>query len=446
MKFKIIIAILLLFATAGVNAQEVYTLDECIAKALEHNQTIKIKEANRSASEADVKLSKRAALPNFDLEGAYTYQSHPMEMVIQGYELPTTSGTASGVYSPGGVTPLSYNHTYNAGVTASVPLYLGGTLTHSRAIAEAAQKIAESEVALSESEVIYSIESQYWTLVALTEQSVVLSKSIEFLEVVVADMTNLCEAGIITKNEVLKSEVELNNARLAKITVDNNITLCKMALNQSIGVGVGNLFNLDNQTIEIAISEQSVDAHHYDVQNREELKMLWSTIEIGERELKLTKATYHPQIAGFASYGAQNPNYQMENIVGAYFVGGVTLSIPIFHWGEKGLKKQKAQMKINAAKLQAEQTEELLSLEIQQAIFRLKEALVKLEFTEGALVQSDENLRLESDRLKEQLLTTTDLLNAQMQWQKSEADFIAAKVGVKICEAFYRKAIGENLE
>ena len=119
------------------------------------------------------------------------------------------------------------------------------------------------------------------------------------------------------------------------------------------------------------------------------------------------------------------------------------MSMPIFHWGERKLKKTKAEMKIASAAYARDETKELLTLEVHQAIFKLKESMTKLQFTEEALVQSEENLSLENNRLQEEISTTTDLLNAQMQWQKAKSDYISAKANVKICEALYKKSIGE---
>ena len=85
----------------------------------------------------------------------------------------------------------------------------------------------------------------------------------------------------------------------------------------------------------------------------------------------------------------------------------------------------------------------MIMLEIKQAYYNLEEAYTKLDFTEEALLQSEENLKLETNKLKQEIITTTDLLNAQNQWQKAHADFIAAKVNIKIQEVMYKKAIGE---
>ena len=80
---------------------------------------------------------------------------------------------------------------------------------------------------------------------------------------------------------------------------------------------------------------------------------------------------------------------------------GLSLEIPVFHWGEKRLKKLTQQMSVDKSEYNLEQAEEGLTLEIQQAIFRLKESMIKLNFTIVSMEQANENLKLENNRLKE---------------------------------------------
>ncbi len=431
-----------LFGFEG-KSQETITINECKQKALEHNQTVKVKQANYESSEHSVKLSKRASLPNFDFDANYLYQNDPAQMHIPGYELPTTDGAASGVYSPESLTNLTYKNTYSANVGASLPLYLGGKLAKARKIADYAQQIAQSDLVLSQTDVLLSIEEQYWTLVSLLESAKVNQKSISFLSDVVTDMENRYEMGVVTKNEVLKARVELNNAKLYQISLNDNIILSKMAMNQSIGVPISEPLNIADTSIEVDVDIELIDYQSKDLENRQEVVILTKQTEILEEQKDIVNSDYLPQVASFANYYYQNVNHLAELEGEFSWNAGVSLSIPICHWSERKLKNSMAKIEIENANYNLDQTKEMLTLEIHQAIFRLRESMTKLQFTLDALEQSEENLSLENNRLQNEISTTTDLLNAQLQWQKAQADYISAKANVKICEAMYKKSIGE---
>lgn len=433
---------ILAFIFSNVHAQTILSLQECKQKALQHNQTIKAKQASLNASKADIELSKRASLPNFDFTANYLFSSDPAVMNIPGFELPTTNGQPSGVYYPGGSTPLMYDHTYSASASASLPIYLGGKLVEARKIAQYATAIAESDLALSEIDVKLSMEQQYWTLVSLIESVKISEKSIEFLNNVVVDMQNRFDIGVVTKNEVLKTKVELNNAKLSHITLNDNIALLKMAINQSVGADIDAPLNIADTTIQLTDDVRGASVDNENINKREELAILKKQNEILQSELTLLKADYRPQLVSFANYGVQNPNHLSQQENELVWTAGASLSIPVFHWGERKLKSKKAKLNIESAEYQLDHTKEMLQLEIRQSIFKLEESFTRLQFTAEALLQAEENLALESNRLKEEVATTTDLLNAQMQWQKAQADYISAKATVKINEALYYKAVG----
>jgi outer membrane protein TolC len=199
---------------------------------------------------------------------------------------------------------------------------------------------------------------------------------------------------------------------------------------------VDSLVDIPNSLSHVEYIEKSLD-------NRPEIKIMEKQIDIAKSQLKVVKSEYKPQFVSFANYIYQNPNHMGIDDGEFTWNAGLSLSMPIFHWGERQLKIHEQKMENRKVELQYESTKEFLILEIHQAIFKLKESLTKIEITKESLTQAEENLKLERNRLDEGLIATTDLLNAQMQWQKSYADYIDAKVNFKISESNYYKTIGE---
>ena len=441
-KYMLIIVWAFLFA-AGAIAQETLSLAECRQRALEHSQAIKSAQSSMKSADIEHKLSKRALLPNLDFNAGYHYMADPKLMAIPGHVLPTTQGTLSGVYSPPFTKNLTYQNSYEATISMSLPLYLGGKLNYARQIAAKSKEISQSNVELGETGVLLQIEQQYWTLVSLLEHKKLAQNSVAFLDKVCKDVNNLYENGIVTKNQVLKTEVERNNAKLFLLTVSDNIEIIKMSINQLIGNDIDTNFFVKDSVIQISESEAELAFNPDYLGNRNEIKILSRQIDINKTLQKMVRSDHLPQLVSFANYTLQSINHLGKDEKEFTWNAGLSLSIPIFHWGEIRLRRQQAKLATESIGFTLDRTKELLSLEIKQAIFNLKEAYTKLEFTKDALLQSEENLHLETNRLKQQVGNTTDLLNAQLQWQKAHTDFIAAKVEVKIQQMLYKKAIGE---
>ncbi|MGQ1911194.1 TolC family protein [Marinifilum sp. RC60d5] len=426
-----------------INAQEVLTLHDCKQKAMDHNQTVKSALSDLESSEASLTLSKRSMLPAFDISSSYTYLSDPNQMIVPGFELPTVDGLPSGVYSPASISDLAYENSYSASLGMSLPIYMGGKLRHANKLSSLSLSMAEDNVDLSKSDLLLDVETKYWNVVSLQEQKGVVEKSIALLTDVLKEVRNRYETGVVTKNEVLKTQVELNNSKLSLIEVSNNLELAKMSLNQSIGNGITSKINIQDSIINIPEQLAAISYSENHLDSRPEIKMLNNQVEMSKVEKKITNADYLPQIVSYANYVSQNPNRYAQQENEFTFNAGVTMSIPVFHWGEKKLKKVQNKIAIQKAELDLEESSELIILEIRQAIFRLKEALVKLDFTTTSLEQANENLKLETNRLMEGVTTTRDLLDAQLQWQQSRASYINAKTEVKTNEAKYYKSIGD---
>ncbi len=426
-------------------AQQPLSLEMCRQMALDHNQDVKQAQANKTISEASLKLSKRAKLPQFDLSAEYTYMNDPQVMSIPGFELPTTSGGASGVYYPGGNTNLTYHNNYNGGINFSLPLYMGGKLNHYETMAEFGAEMAQNNLDNTRENIVLSVDQQYWALVSLKESLLVVRKSVHLLEDIVREMDNRFKVGVVTQNEVLKVQVELNNARLQEIQLNNNIELAYMALNQTIGnsiltkISVADSVQLiDNREVNVANIDSSAA-------NRNELQLLQKQVALTEVNEQLTKSDYLPQLVSFASYGFQNPNHLAQDETELTWVAGLNLSMPIFHWGERKLKVEQNRLSTQNAQWAYEKAKEGIVLQIQQSIFRVNESITKIAFTQASLQQAEENLQLEMNRLNQGIITSTEVLDAQVQWQKANADFIVAKVEYKISMSVYQKAIGTLL-
>ena len=441
-KYIIITFYTFLFAVE-VSAQDTLSLAKCRQRALEHSQTVKSAQVNLQSTELKQKLSSRASLPNLDFSAGYHYMDDPKLMSIPGHPLPTVDGEISNIYSPPYTKNLTYHNTYNATVGASLPLYLGGKLNYARQIAESARDIAESNLELNKTGVLLQVEQQYWTLVSLFEQKKIAENSVQLLKEVVNDLNNLFNNEIVTKNEVLKVQVELNNAKLFLITISDNIEILKMAINQSIGNEIETPLYIADSVIEISGLENGITFKSQNIENRHEIKILSQQEEINKTSQKIVRAEYLPQLVSYANYTLQSTNYLGEDEDELTWNAGLSLSIPIFHWGERKLKEHQAMLQTEQTRYTLDRTKELLTLEVRKAIFNLEEAYTKLDFTKEALLQSEENLSFERNKLKQEVTTATDLLKAQVQWQKSYADFIAAKANVKIQNALYKKAIGE---
>ena len=119
------------------------------------------------------------------------------------------------------------------------------------------------------------------------------------------------------------------------------------------------------------------------------------------------------------------------------------VNIPIWHWNDRKHSVNVVKHKTKALEIQFDETRELISLEVQQSVFKYKESIKMVEMTKISLDQAQENLELTKDSFSEGVSKTTDLLEAQTMWQNAYSDFIEAKTEQKLCETELLKASGQ---
>ncbi len=440
MKYSVIILILSVLGLSSYG-QESLTLNMCREKALEHDQTVKTAEADMDINVASLKLSKKAMLPQFDFSADYIYTADPQVMSIPSvaFGISTTSDVVfHDLYKQ-----LTYNNMYNGGIDFSLPLYMGGKLQNYKKMAAFGVNMAEQNMENTKDNLVVEVDKKYWSLVSLKENILVIKKSVKLLEDIVRETNNRYKVGIVTKNEVLKTQVELNNSKLLLIQMNNNLDLATMDLNQSIGNSILDKVDVEDSVIIPEKEPVAVNEIENVASNRKELQILQGQIGITEADKNVARSDYLPQLVSWANYGFQNPNHLSEDETELTWTAGVSLSIPILHWGEKHLKVQQKKLATEKAELNYDKAKEGIILQIQQSAYKVNESLVKISFTKAALDQAEENLNLEKNRLDQGVVTTTFVLDAQVQWQKANSDYISAKVDYKINQSNYLKNIGQ---
>jgi len=477
---KKIMIIVFMLPFAGFSQQKI-TLQECRQMAMEHNQKIKAAEFNKQAATSLKKAAFTQFLPNFNIEGTYTYLNNQFELLDEDLLFPVVS--ASSIDEAGKVDPslfdqstlvinpatgmpvtdaegnavfknygwipadeLSVNtqsyYLLNAGFIQ--PIYAGGKIRETYKIAGYAEDIASSKKKMTTSEVLYKVERYYWQVISLTQKVELAQKYAELLNKLVSNLEDYYDEGLITQNELLKAKVKRNEANLNLLKAQNGETLAKMALAQLIGITNSQELTLDDSELENIDAEyQNQIAKTYEA--RPELEILEQSVNMAQSGVNMMRSRFLPNIGLTAGYLMTNPNpYNgLKNEFGGSLSVGVVAQIPLFHWGDKKHTLHAAKAELKASELKMEETDELLALEVQQAFFQLNESVKNLKMARSNMVQAEENLQVTQTNFEEGMVKTTDILEAQALWQKAKAAKIEAQTAFILNKTLVKKVTGQ---
>jgi outer membrane protein TolC len=416
---KIFLLAFLMMLSGIVQGQKQLALQEIKTRALENNKKIKKAQSTINASKAAHEAAKASAKPTLDASVFGLYVSDPFKVILPEYSA-------------------------NGSLALTQVLYAGSKIQTAKKMTSSAVDLQTAQKNLTEDEVLLSAETAYWQVVNLKEKVTLAERYIKLLNTLKNDLQNSFDAGLIYKNDLLKVEVQENEAILNLTKASDGLAMAKLSLAQIAGLQDADFDISDDSSADVQLIAQS-DIKSA-INNRPEISVLNKAVEIQEFQGKLLEGDQKPTIAvsanGLASYG-KKINFSDGSDDMQAFVGLVTVSVPILDWGGRKQKVKEQGFETEARKLELEETKELLSIEIQNAWLLLNQSAAKIELSKKSLKQAEENLRLNQDRFDAGTVLGEDVLEAQVLWQKAYADVIDAKAGYKIMEAKYKKAIGE---
>jgi outer membrane protein len=485
---KISIVLAMTILPAIMAAQDSISLEQCKKLALEHNHKMKIARNQSDAAEELRKAAFTQYLPNFSVNGTYSYINKDYQLLKNDLLMPVVPYTAidpatgqlsqaalkdpavaastfvinpstGTVVTDGSGNPVFQKYTYlpaskstiaidnmymlNGGFTQ--PIYLGGKIRQINRIATYTRDIADEQLALTEDEILYQVEEAYWRIVSLREKVLLAEKYSMMIKRLVNDLSNIHSEGIITNNDLLKAKLKESEAGLMLLKAKNGMELSKMALCQMTGIQYSSTLLLSDSLNNSDMNVKSYLVKEEEIEGRQELRILEKTIQITEAGEKLMLSRYLPNLVLNAGYTFMNPNpYRgLANEIGSDYNIGVVFNVPIFHFGDKKHTLNAARAEHEAAITKLDETKELLVLQLQQAVYRYNESATKSEYAALALEQASQNLSYTDDNFREGILKTTDLLEAQVLWQKAWSEVIDARTEQQMSLCNLKKTTGK---
>lgn len=427
---KINIFLLFLFLSYALSAQEKgLTLEQCRQMALENNKRMAIADRTHDKSNATMKAYRTNFLPKFSAYGLGYYGNSTSDMSMK---------IVDGI--PDLNLQLKLNNIYATGVNVEQPIYMGGKITSAYKMSKIGDDIAMLNRQLTESEVIVETDKAYWAHVQAVELQKSAAKFRETVQEFHRVIKNAVEVGMKPRNDLMKVQVQMNQAELQLRRAENGVRLSRMNLCQLLGLPLLSDVNII-QTFGEEPMEINLNANIY---SRPEYAILSKQIDLKVQEKRLVQSDFLPTVGVKGSYnyinGVKLNNEKLFN--DGAFSAMFSVSVPLFRWGEGVKKVRAAEMDRKIVQLQRDEMSEKMELELQQAINNYNEALLEVELTQASLAQAIENERMSRDHYEAGMETVSDYLEAQTIRQNAEAEWIVAKAKREISKSEYKKAKG----
>ena len=284
---KITLTIVLFLGLLSQAQSKKWTLEECVDYAIKNNISIQQSELDTKSAAIEKSAAIGNFLPTLNINGSHSWNIGLNQNITTGLlENQTTQFTS-------------------AGINSNVAIYNGMQNQNRLRRANLAMVASQFQLSKMKDDISLNIANAYLQILFNKENLKVQKEQLSNNEKQLLRSQELVNAGVVPRGDLLdiKATVATNNQAI--VTAENALLISKLSLAQ--------LLQLDNfQDFDVA--EANYDAKKSTTlletpaaifakakEERVELKIAKTNLEIAERDLKIAKGAYQPSLQGFYS-------------------------------------------------------------------------------------------------------------------------------------------------
>lgn len=428
-KFLFLCLILLLLPYLMFSQQKVWTLEECIAHALENNIQIKQQEIATEYQQVALEQSKLNLLPTLNGSATHNY-AFGRALDETTYEFTDN------------VTVQSNNFTAGSSVTLFRGLINYNTIKKNQYQLLASEQDLEGfrdnislNIALAYLQILLNNE-----LVSSTEAQVELTMQ------QIEKTRKLVDAGSLARGNLLEIEAQEAREELQLVNLRNQLRMSYLTLTQMLELPSVDSFSVMVPVITIdPVSVKGTTESIYSIaeKNRPEILSAQYQLKQAEYDLAIAKGARSPRLTLGASAGTAYSDNRINPITlekysfrdqlsdNVNYGVGFSLNIPIFNGWQVNNGIRNSKLGVTNSQYALENTRKQLYKNIEQAFTDAEGALKQYYASEKAVTSMEEAFRYTEQKLNVGLVTAveynqskTQLLSAQSEMAQAKYEFV----------------------
>ena len=421
----IISAILVSFLTQAQNLQHI-SVKDAVEIAVKNNNNVKISELDEKVANANYHQTDAVFLPQVTV--GYTALSTNNPLNAFGFLLQQESVTAID-FDPAKLNNPGARQNYSAQVEAKLPL-LNMDMIYARKGAKAQEEVYKYKTERAKEYIEFEVRKAYTQLQMSYQAQNILQKSLSDVKQIHQSVSNFYNQGLVQKSDVLNAQVQVNTIETALAKAESNIQNASDGLRLLMGLETSSdVYTTDSLLQDISLY-QDRELSSY----RSDIMALNKALDATNMMVKSSKMAFLPRINAFGSYSLNDSKaFKFGN--DSYLVG-INLSWTIFSGNQNRSKMKSAQFQRD--KIQEEFSLHIKKeeLELNKTKRDLNDSQVEINKQKASVEQADEALRILSNRHREGLASTTDLLMAQAQFFQQKLMLSQSIMSYNITEAY----------
>ncbi|OAQ38027.1 transporter [Pedobacter psychrophilus] len=419
--------LLLLIATNPLAfSQELKTLsiNEAISLGLSNSKTLQL---SRSRVEKAISVYNQTldkALPSIKANAIYNHAEIPNNVLEIGsgnpITLPKRADAILGTFS---IEEL---------------IFAGNKLKYAKESTDLLKKIAELDVDKSKEDVSLAIVNSYLSLYKLDNSKVVINQNLTALDTQLKQTNRFFEQGLVTKNDVLRLQLQRSNVELTGLDIDKNRNIVNYNLDILLGLNESTILKTDN--INVADNQKIAFKSYLDsaLNSRVEIKQIDYRAAVNDKNILSIKADRLPILGAGANAYYLNPN-------GAFIPSGNQFVTPLtigatLSWNISNLftnknKVAEATFEKNETLVNKSILIDNIKLDVNRNYESYLQSIKKIDVIDASINQAQENNKIVVSKYQNSIASITDRIDADTQLFQAKINLEIAKADAQI--AYY---------
>ena len=398
------------------------TLQEAIDLSIRNSKQLKAARARIDEAAGALKEAQDNKLPNVSISGAY--------LRIPNTTVSLKSKLFGSSDSSGGGSP-SINQALYGIASVSLPLYTGGRIHYGIESAKYLQQAATLDAENDKEAIILNTINAYTNLYKASVTVNVVKENLQQSLHRDSVLSRLEQNGLLARNDLLKAQLQTSNIELSVLDAENNRDIASVNMNLLLGLPEQTELIIDSSGFKKNINLKNLEEYEQlALQNRKDVLALSFRKKAATTGVAATKAEMYPSVALTGGYiAADIPHF--ISITNAVNVGvGVKYDLgSLWKTKAKIVQAQAREREISASQAQLD---DAIRLQVNQDYKNYLLSTKKIEVYEKAVAQATENYRITKNKYDNNLVNTTDLLDANVSLLQSKISLAVAKADVAL--------------
>ena len=437
----------LLFLSVLSQAQsKKWTLEECVNYAIKNNISIKQSELDAKSAAIEKSSAIGGFLPSLNINGSHSWNIGLNQNITTGLlENQTTQFTS-------------------AGLNSNIDVYNG--MQNQNRLRKANLSLLASTYQLSkmQDDVSLNIANSFLQILFNKENLKVQKEQLSNNEKQLQRSQELVNAGVVPRGDLLDIKATVASNNQAIVVAENALLISKLSLAQLLQLENFQDFDIEDANYPITESatllQTPATIYAKAKEERVELKIAKTNLEIAERDVKIAKGAYQPSIQGFYSFSTRagyadrvvfdqsgNPSFQPPFSVLKQFdlnkghSFGFQMNIPVLNGFATKNNVARSKIALDRSKIAFSQQELDLERNIYTAFTDAKGAMKTYESAIITLEARQESYNYAKEKFAVGMLNAFDLNQSQSLFVNAQSEVVRTKYDyifrVKVIEFYF---------